>query len=392
MRIAINALSARAGGGITAFRNLLPALARVDGENEYVVFVSSRQQEILEAVPERFKIVIPKGLPENPYLRVFWEQFFFPIYLFKLGIDILYSVGNLTTLLAPCRIVLLVENANPYSPLHLPLRLRDRLRNGLLRALCQLSVMRATRIRFVSRKSRDVLGRRMRLPKGKAVTIYHGFQPLPDPPGTGALEGRYILTISVVLPHKNLERLVRAYTAFVRDTGYDGKLIVVGDLIQTGYVEKLKLLAKGLGMDGNVYFTGRVPFIGIKSYYLGADAFVFPSLEETFGLPVIEAMGYGVPVAVSDESQMKNGQELCIPFREICGDAAHYFDPFDPEDMAVGLRKVIFDLEYREELIYRARKQVLKYNWDETARELVILFEDANRCEKESVHSAARRN
>jgi glycosyltransferase involved in cell wall biosynthesis len=90
-------------------------------------------------------------------------------------------------------------------------------------------------------------------------------------------------------------------------------------------------------------------------------------------------MGYGVPVAASDESRTERGQELFIPFREICGDAAHYFDPFDPEDMAAGLEKVIFDLEYRERLVYLAKEQVRKYNWDETAQALAALFEEACR-------------
>ena len=90
-------------------------------------------------------------------------------------------------------------------------------------------------------------------------------------------------------------------------------------------------------------------------------------------------MSYAVPVAASDDSRTERGQELFIPFREICGDAAHYFDPFDPGDMAEGIEKVIFDLEYRERLVYLAKEQVRKYNWDETARELVALFEDAGR-------------
>lgn len=386
MRIAINGVSAKAGGGITALRGLLPALDRVDCENEYVIFLSSRQKEILEAVPKRFKIVIPRGLPENPYLRVLWEQFFFPIYLMTLEIDLLYSVGNITTLLAPCGIVLLVENANPYSPLHLSLNLPNRIRNGLIRGLGWISAKRATRIRFVSRKSQDILGSRMHLPRGKAVTIYHGFQPLPDLPGTREPAGRYILTVSVVLPHKNLERLIKAYSTFISSTGYDGRLLVVGDLIHEGYFEKLKFLTKGLGMEGKICFIGKVPYSGIKSYYLGADAFVFPSLEETFGLPVIEAMGYGVPIVASDESRTEGGEELCIPFREICGDAAHYFNPFDAEDLAEGLRKVIFDPEYRKGLLRRAKMQIQKYNWDETARALKALFMDANRCYRESLH------
>ena len=381
MRIAINALSARAGGGITAFRSLLPALDRVDAKNEYVLFLSSRQKEILETVPERFEVVMPGTLPENPYLRVLWEQVFFPFELLRHQIDLLYSVGNITTLFAPCRVVLLVENANPYSPLHFTLGLSERFRNSLLQGLGRLSARRADRVRFVSRKSRDILIRRMHLPPGKTVTIYHGFQPLPDRPGAVAPEGRYILTIAVVLPHKNLERLIRAYGIVAGAGKYDGKLLIVGDLIHPGYAGELKSIIEELGLEGRVWLTGKVPYSGIQSWYRGADAFVFPSLEETFGLPVIEAMGYGVPVAASDESRTEGGTELFIPFREICGRGAHYFNPLDPEDMAAGIEKVLFDLEYRKQLIYLAYEQVRKYDWDETARSLVALFEDAGRHE-----------
>lgn len=381
MRIAINALSARAGGGITAFRSLLPALDRVDAANEYVIFVSSRQKEILETVPERFEVVVPGNLPENPYLRVLWEQIFFPFELLRHRIDLLYSVGNTTTILAPCRVVLLMENANPYSPLHFNLGLSDRFRNSLLQALGQLSARRADRVQFVSRQSRDILSRRLHLPQGKTVTIYHGFQPLPDLPGSIAPEGRYILTIAVVLPHKNLERLIRAYGIVAGTGGYHGKLMIVGDLIHPGYAGELKSIIAELRLEGRVCFTGKVPYSGIKSWYQGADAFVFPSLEETFGLPVIEAMGYGVPVATSNESRTEVGEELFIPFPEICGRGAHYFNPLDPEDMAAGIEKVLFDLEYRKQLIYLAYEQVRKYDWNETARSLVALFEDTGRRE-----------
>ena len=113
--IALNALSARGCGGVSAFINLFAALDKIDNDNNYIVYVSVKQSEIVAAIPDSFKRVSIDYLISNPFVRILWEQIVFPLYLLINRTDILYSVGNITSILAPCKVVLFIENANPYS-------------------------------------------------------------------------------------------------------------------------------------------------------------------------------------------------------------------------------------------------------------------------------------
>ena len=99
---------------------------------------------------------------------------------------------------------------------------------------------------------------------------------------------------------------------------------------------------------------------------------MLPSVEESFGIPVIEAMGLGVPVAVSDGALLSNN--YFIPFREICGDASNYFDPFDPDSIAESINMLISNRDYREQLISKEIKQAENYSWERTSASLVEIF------------------
>lgn len=379
MKIALNSLSAQAGGGISAFINLMPALARVDRKNEFIVFISKDQEEILEIIPDGFRKVFINYLPKNPYVRTAWEQFALPFYLLFYRADILYSVGNITTLLAPCKIVLLIENANPFSNLKIKWTLKESFRIKLLWYLGRFSAKRANKIRFLSENSKKLLVKQLNLPEDKCVTIYHGCddlsQKLEDRGKKFKPEQSYILSVAVVFPHKNLENLIRAYDILVRNYHYRGNLVIVGDLFYRDYVEKLNALISELKLCDKVVLKGKVLHKNIGLYYANADVFVLPSIEETFGIPVVEAMRHGVPLAVSDGT-LPSLKDCFIPFREICGDAASYFDPFDPADIARKVHALISDAEYRKRILRAGEEQVSKYKWDQTAEALTGVFEE----------------
>ncbi len=157
MIIALNTLSARAGGGLSAFINLMPALAEIDKQNQYIVFYSSKNKEISDAIPERFIKVEINHMPSIQYIRVLWEQFIFPAYIFYYKIDVLYSVGNTTSILACCKVVLLIENSNPFSCANIGWTKKEIIRNRFLKYLGWLSAKRANKIRFVSENSGFVI-------------------------------------------------------------------------------------------------------------------------------------------------------------------------------------------------------------------------------------------
>lgn len=362
--------------------NLLPHLAQMDTNNLYFIFYSTQQSGFVQAIPDKFHKVAVKYLTSNPYIRVLWEQFSFPFYLLCHGIDVLYSVGNTTSILAPCKVVLLMENVNPYSKLNLPWSAKERLRFLLLRLLGWLSARRATKIRFVSQNSLDRMASQIKVSSKKCVVIPHGVSEKTIQKGEVVYKEtparNYLLTIGANGPHRNTVRLLQAFSLLVTQYGYAGDLIVVGNTGSSRWRQDLDELVQKLELSGRVVLKGEVPHRDMAMYFQQADVFVFPSIEETFGIPVIEAMGLGVPVTVSDCDLDPARRGKCFnPFREICGEAAHYFNPFDVEDMASNINYVVSNEPYKQQLIGRGRERVKKYSVKGTAEALVRLFEEA---------------
>ena len=143
----------------------------------------------------------------------------------------------------------------------------------------------------------------------------------------------FLLYTGVWRGHKNLVNMIRAF-ALIRDgaEGFDLQLVITGE--EDPYYPEVKRTVKELGLEHHVVYTGMVPEKELIALYQTAKAYVFPSLYEGFGLPPLEAMRCGTPVVASKSS--------CIP--EICGDSnALFFDPYDPEDIANVVRRVLLD-------------------------------------------------
>src|SRR5262249_35982027 len=133
----------------------------------------------------------------------------------------------------------------------------------------------------------------------------------------------YVLFVSSLWPYKNCDGLLRAW-ALARGELGDRQLVVVGPGRDEKYVAQLHALAAELGISADVVFTGGVPLEETVRFYRAADAFVYPSLNETFGLPILEAMACGCPVVTSDTSAMP----------ETAGGAAVLSNPRDPASIA----------------------------------------------------------
>jgi glycosyltransferase involved in cell wall biosynthesis len=376
MRIIINALSVYSGGGLTSMINLLPALERIDKENSYVVIVSAKQVAVVKEIPERFKTHKVSFNPRNIVIRLLYEQLVLPFVLRRLRSDWLYSVGNLTTLVAPRKVLLLVENANPYSSLDVAWSTKEQLRNWTLRVLGTLSARRATVVRFLTQRSRDIICGLINIPISKTTVIPHGVtlrsergeQAIDHP----SLPERYILTVSNIGPHKNVQTLVDAFEKLVNTFGYSGSLVVAGAKVYPRYYESLKSKIKRSRLDSRVVFLDWVDPEALAVLYRRAELFVFPSAEETFGIPVVEAMGYGVPVVVPAGNQ--KGSRYFIPYEELTGSAAEYFNAFDCSSLCEQMHAVLTDGHRREQMVKKGKEMARRYRWDDTASALVEVF------------------
>lgn len=175
----------------------------------------------------------------------------------------------------------------------------------------------------------------------------------------------FILTVGSLQPRKNLNRLIRAYEQLRTGSSLPHQLIVVG---QKGWLhEGVDSALKNTAFRDSINVTGYISQEELKALYETADLFVLPSLYEGFGIPILEAMACGTPVACSGTSS----------FPEVGGDAALYFDPRNVESIAGVLARIIGDQELKRNLVDEGHKQVRFFSWQRSARLLLRCLEEA---------------
>jgi len=171
----------------------------------------------------------------------------------------------------------------------------------------------------------------------------------------------YILFVGVWMTHKNLPRLLLAFRK-VKAEGYAGKLVITGEGLS--HHVNVGQLVKELNLQDDVVLPGRVSDEMLPTLYRRAQMLVFPSLYEGFGLPPLEAMACGTPVAASRTSS--------IP--EILGEAAVYFDPYSIEDIAESINKILLEEGLKEKMVGLGLAQAKNFNWKKCARETLSVY------------------
>lgn len=194
------------------------------------------------------------------------------------------------------------------------------------------------------------------------------FRPLPAAT-VSEMRRKYDLPQSYSLyfgsnkPHKNLVRLVRAWNHLLSSFPQRPPALVIAGQWDARYPEARRLATR-LGLGSYVHFLGPVPDKDLPALYSGASLFVFPSLYEGFGLPVVEAMSCGCPVACSNASSLP----------EIAGDAALLFDPRSIESMVDSIRSMLQDEMLRRELAERSTRRAAHFSWQRTAGETLAIY------------------
>lgn len=174
----------------------------------------------------------------------------------------------------------------------------------------------------------------------------------------------YVFSVGTVEPRKNHARLVRAFAAIASEVP-DHRLVIAG---MSGWgQDAVDEAISETRIGGRVVLAGGVSDSEMASLYAHADAFAFPSLYEGFGIPVVEAMGFGLPTVVGDTPSLV----------EVGGDAVVASEPTDVDALAAGLRTVLTDGATRERLVAAARRRASEFSWAETARLTVLAYERA---------------
>lgn len=204
--------------------------------------------------------------------------------------------------------------------------------------------------------------------KDKVVVTYESSEPplkqkSVKPRGVN-VGSDFIMYVGSAFPHKNLETLLDAFDILHREHP-TLKLVLVGK--KEYYYEELEQVASTHSSYKNIIFTGYLPDEELKWLYEHCKAYVFASLSEGFGLPPLEAMAHDLPVISSNAS--------CMP--EVYGDAAYYFNPHKPKDIAAKVTDVLTDKKLREKLVKSGRERLKKYSWRTMAEETLTIYKSA---------------
>jgi glycosyltransferase involved in cell wall biosynthesis len=339
MRVAINLLTEhpdRPSGAHWCWTRVIPEMAnRLEAGEELHLLVSPRSRPLHQGYGSNLSYITYPWSNEQRILRTLSEHVYSPVRLPLSRIDVL------VTLMAP--IVKIPRSQVIHMKTMHAFTSPDALK-PLSRAYRRMSYPRSARVAdaiIVNSKSmRAEVERYLNVDSRKLRLIYEAVDhDLFMPGDAAAARGRvakygltkpFFLFVSSLWPYKNCEGLLRAWTIARPELG-DRQLAVVGDSEDQSYVASLHALADELGIGADVLFVGQVPQEDTVFFYRAADALVYPSFDETFGLPILEAMACGCPVVTSDASSMP----------EIAGGAAILSDPHDPASIAHAMLETI---------------------------------------------------
>ncbi|HEY6660002.1 MAG TPA: glycosyltransferase family 1 protein [Pyrinomonadaceae bacterium] len=372
LRIAIDAhaVGTKLGGNESYAINLIEALAQIDSVNNYTIYVTTR--EARDRFHQRWpNFKVRSTLPHTPLIRI---PLTLSAELRKHPVDVLH-VQFTAPPFCPCPVVVSIHDL---SFEHLPQTFNRRSRTQL-RLTVRHSARRATRILSLSEHTRrdiiETYGIEEERIKAIPLAAPKHFAPVEDNRELQrvrhnyGIDGDYILSVGSIQPRKNLARLIKAYASLRGDYSADKlpKLVLAGKCAWL-YDETLRALEES-GVKKAVVLTGYVPEADLPALYTGALCFVYPSYFEGFGLPPLEAMKCGAPVIV--------GNRTSLP--EVVGDAALAVDPFDIDAIATAIKLLMNDSELREELSVKGQQRAAAFDWQETARRTLMVYEEAAR-------------
>ncbi len=308
----------------------------------------------------------------SPWRRIVWEQT--RLAILSRGLDLLHGMAFATPLSCACPTVVTVHDL---SFLRYPGAFR-RSNRAYLSFITRFSTRRAARVIAVSESTRQDVIALCGVPGDRVVVVPNGVTEefCPAAPAAVAdfrvrkgLPERFILFLGTLEPRKNITRLLEAYALWLQEFATDGQpipaLVIAGS--KGWFYDAIFARVRELGLVDRVVFPGFVPAEELPWWYRAAELFVYPSLFEGFGLPVLEAMACGTPTITSATSSLP----------EVAGDAALLVDPDDTRALAACIGRVLAEPELAAAMRSAGLSQASRFSWGRTAAETAAVYRAA---------------
>jgi glycosyltransferase involved in cell wall biosynthesis len=351
-------------------------LLRIDDQNSYYIYLSHHIPKQIPAASANIHYRVAK--PRN---RKVWQQINLPIAAYRDGLELMYFPANSVSLFCPCKSVATIHDLHPYiiperyGLLHSATFHGGHIRNTINQIYWKQMLRLASwkdKVIAVSASTKNDIEKLFNVCSNKIEVVYCGIErgrfainesemDLTAFRQQYSLPDRYILCLGTHA-YKNVEGSINAFHRIKAERSDSLKLVIAGS--KRALAEHVFELVKELDLEREVVFTGYFPDEDLKYLYRAAEIFLFPSLYEGFGLPVLEAYACGVPVVTSETGSLP----------EAAGGAALLVNPHDAEDIAVALERLLQDGDLRELKRKQGYEQLNRFSWEQGATKLVRIF------------------
>ena len=345
---------------------LIRALQKIDNDNQYFIFVAPGEDEVLQE-SHNLKI-IRVSMPSYPL----WEQIALPMAVKKVKPDILHCTSNTAPIFCDVPLVVTIHDV-------IYLEKRSSSNRSLYQNLgwyyrkynVPSVASKSKKILTVSSYERDRIISTLKLPANMVEYIYNSYSEhfyyrqdsrvviekyLPD--------SRYIFFLGNTDPKKNTEMVLLAYSDYL-EKSLDPLPLLIADL-GAKYIDEILRKMDIVHISNMLRTPGYIPNRDLPYIYSGASLFLYPSLRESFGIPMLEAMACRVPVITSNTSAMP----------EISGDAALLVNPFDFNDISKAMVDLLSDDTTRREHIERGMLRIKHFSWLKSAEQLLNIYKE----------------
>ncbi len=346
---------------------LINHLQKIDKENEYIIFVKDGEDRECIKETENFKIRIVPGITYPD-----WEQIHLPRAIKRENLDLIHFTSNTASVFTTIPIVLTLHDIIYLESISFSGTHYQNIGNIYRRLIVPKIVNKSKAIITVSEYEKERIDQHFSFENDKVKVVYNAkdsaFKKVNDEDLLNRIREKYnfpdnfILFLGNTAPKKNSDRLIRAYARYVEKSESPLPLVVL-DLPRPYIVNILKELGMEK-IDNQIITKDYISHNDLLVVYNLATIFIYPSLRESFGLPIIEAMACGTPVITSNTSAMP----------EVAGNAALLANPYDVEDMAEKIHSLATNEHLLQSLIEKGYKRSEDFSWERTANKVLEIY------------------